>query len=124
MRHLPVALIGLGLAIVFTQEVLIAILGASVTILTTLAILLSNARTRRQEALQSYTLALVEDCDSMRKRISSLESELRIAHEVIMEWQEKYLQCLHEQQGNQREPARLPSSLSDPIPSLDLDQDD
>ncbi len=119
------ALIGLGLAIVFTQEILIAILGASVTVLTTLAILLSNARTRRQETLQAYTIALVEDCDSMRKRISSLEAELRIAQETIMEWQEKYLQCLHEQQeASPRVPTRLPSSLSDPIPSLDLDQDE
>jgi len=34
-----------------------------VTILTTVAILLSNARTRRQETLEAYTLVLVEDCD-------------------------------------------------------------
>ena len=119
------AVLGLGLAVIFTQEIVIALLGAGVTILTTGAILVSNFRSRKQEALQVHAATLTEDCDSLRQRVSRLESELRIAQDTIADLREKYLQCLHEQhllQETHVECPRLPLVSAEPVQTLDVTQ--
>ncbi len=104
------------------------------TILTTGLILLSNARSRKQEALQVYATTLIEDCDSMRKRMrqvaaganSSLEGELAKANATIAELREKQLQILHElhllQEGSSPDPSRLPIVAADPVQTWDVSQ--
>lgn len=101
-------------------------MGAAVTILTTGLVLLSNARSRKQEALQVYAATLIEDCDSMRKRISRLEGELASANATIAELREKQLHSLHElhllQEGSLQDPARLPMVGADPVQTWDVSQ--